>query len=206
MSQLNDADVARLKKLAGMLGSSHDGEVLAAARKATEFLKSRNLTWADVIAADQPKAPDVKFQQRWSPGPDIEQQMREFAERMGGFGEVVRKAMRQAEEQMNAQSGERGKVAEARIALDMVLARKNLDQRKREHFESIRSYHQENGYINPAHRSQIMREYFKNGWDSPLDAEPRPDPNERVNIQVDSQGRKYFMRDGVRQYLGSLEG
>jgi hypothetical protein len=32
-----------------MLGSSHDGERAAAALKATEFLKVRNLTWEEFI-------------------------------------------------------------------------------------------------------------------------------------------------------------
>jgi hypothetical protein len=42
---------ARLVKLLGMCGSSHDGERAAAARKATELVHSLGCTWADVIGA-----------------------------------------------------------------------------------------------------------------------------------------------------------
>ncbi len=45
-----------LIKFLGMLGSEHDGEVLAAARKATAALKAANLTWADVILQERPAA------------------------------------------------------------------------------------------------------------------------------------------------------
>jgi hypothetical protein len=38
-----------LCKLLGMLGSRHDGEIAAAGRKATEFLKRLGLQWCDVI-------------------------------------------------------------------------------------------------------------------------------------------------------------
>ena len=46
---MNGQDTERLAKLLGMLGSQHDGEVLAAARKCCEFLRSRNLQWRDVL-------------------------------------------------------------------------------------------------------------------------------------------------------------
>lgn len=46
---LDDDAAARLIKLLGMLGSAYDGERAAAGRKADEFIRSRGLTWADVI-------------------------------------------------------------------------------------------------------------------------------------------------------------
>lgn len=45
-------DLGRLHKLCGMLGSDHDGEVLAAARMATRWLRERGWTWADVAVVD----------------------------------------------------------------------------------------------------------------------------------------------------------
>jgi hypothetical protein len=39
----------RLAKLLGMIGSHHDGEALAAARKAHQCLHQLGLTWRDVI-------------------------------------------------------------------------------------------------------------------------------------------------------------
>jgi hypothetical protein len=46
------AELDRLVKLLSMLASPHAGERAAAGLKATEFLRSRNMTWSDVI---QPK-------------------------------------------------------------------------------------------------------------------------------------------------------
>jgi hypothetical protein len=48
-----------LQKIAGMLGSDQDGEVLNAARMASAILKAEHRTWADLIAgrpAAQPVA------------------------------------------------------------------------------------------------------------------------------------------------------
>ena len=39
----------RLAKILGMLGSSHDGEILAAARQAHSFVSAAGLSWAEVI-------------------------------------------------------------------------------------------------------------------------------------------------------------
>lgn len=39
----------QLAKILGLLGSAHDGEALAAARRATEYLATRKLRWSDVI-------------------------------------------------------------------------------------------------------------------------------------------------------------
>ena len=48
---LNPTEAAeRLCKLLGLLGSSHDGEIAAAGRKAHQLLRGLGLTWPDVIA------------------------------------------------------------------------------------------------------------------------------------------------------------
>jgi hypothetical protein len=44
-------DPDRLRKLCGMFGSDHDGEVSNAARMADKLVRAAGLTWADVIAA-----------------------------------------------------------------------------------------------------------------------------------------------------------
>ena len=50
MTALLDPQAAdRLAKLLGMIGSQHDGEALAAARKAHQCLHQLGLTWRDVI-------------------------------------------------------------------------------------------------------------------------------------------------------------
>ena len=51
-----------------MLGSSHDSERAAAALKATEFLKARNLTWEEFIRQiNSGRKPDRR--PHWSEGP-----------------------------------------------------------------------------------------------------------------------------------------
>ena len=42
-------DRALLVKLLGMIGSAHDGEALAAARKADGIVKSAGMTWLEVL-------------------------------------------------------------------------------------------------------------------------------------------------------------
>lgn len=42
-------DIEKLAKVLGLLGSTVDGEVLAAARQATEILRRADATWADVL-------------------------------------------------------------------------------------------------------------------------------------------------------------
>ena len=54
MSALAPADVDRLVKLLGMLGSSFDGERAAAGQKAHEFIRSRGLIWSDIIRPSLP--------------------------------------------------------------------------------------------------------------------------------------------------------
>jgi hypothetical protein len=42
-------DHERLAKLLGMLGSAHDGEVLAAARQTARLRQGAGLTWRDIV-------------------------------------------------------------------------------------------------------------------------------------------------------------
>jgi hypothetical protein len=41
----------QLAKILGLLGSAHDGEVLAAARQAQAYLAQRKLRWGDVLGS-----------------------------------------------------------------------------------------------------------------------------------------------------------
>lgn len=67
-----------------------------------------------------------------------------------------------------AMDEEKKSIAFARLRLDEILKRKRMDALKRQHFESIRAQHQRTGHINVAHRSQIDRAYYSQGWDEPL--------------------------------------
>ena len=56
MNPLLDTDLLqRLVKLLGMLGSPHDGERAAAGAKADALIRSRGLTWDDVVNAKRPE-------------------------------------------------------------------------------------------------------------------------------------------------------
>lgn len=46
---LTRAQRTKLALICGLMTSEHDGEVLSAARKATEIIRGANTTWADVI-------------------------------------------------------------------------------------------------------------------------------------------------------------
>jgi hypothetical protein len=50
-SRLPPALRDKLAKILGMLGSDHDGEVLAAARRAQMLIKAAHLTWAQIVSA-----------------------------------------------------------------------------------------------------------------------------------------------------------
>lgn len=60
MKNLSSADRSMLAKVLGMLGSSHDGEVVNAARKAHDLLKAKGATWPAVLGLDdvQPPSPE----------------------------------------------------------------------------------------------------------------------------------------------------
>lgn len=54
------ADVLQVDRLAavlGMLGSDHDGEVLAAARHAERLRRQANVAWADILRGPVPASP-----------------------------------------------------------------------------------------------------------------------------------------------------
>jgi hypothetical protein len=172
LSLLSDKDLAHLRKLAGMLGSEHDGEVLTAARKASDFLKTRKLTWADVIGGGNLNSAAATIHQRAS--------------------DVFTEAARRAAEQMkstwarydDALTMDKVRVANARIMLDAILDRVNLDKMKRSYFEAIRTYHRTTGFINPTQGAAIDRQFHKNGWDSPLGGgtpEVEIDPNAKID-------------------------
>jgi hypothetical protein len=42
-------DLDRFRKICGLLASGHDGERAAAAKKASEFLAMKGLSWSDVV-------------------------------------------------------------------------------------------------------------------------------------------------------------
>ena len=52
-STIDQSVIDRLTKLLGMLGSAHDGERAVAAAEADELVRSRGLTWSDVVARPQ---------------------------------------------------------------------------------------------------------------------------------------------------------
>lgn len=52
MNQLTASDRSMLAKLLGMTGSAHDGEALAAARKAAALVKAKGATWPAILGLD----------------------------------------------------------------------------------------------------------------------------------------------------------
>jgi hypothetical protein len=66
---LNPADLDKFARICGMLGSNHDGERAAAALKATEFLRARNLTWEDFVRQRPAEQPRSQRRPHWSEGP-----------------------------------------------------------------------------------------------------------------------------------------
>lgn len=141
----DQADLDRLVRLLGMTGSDSDGEALTAIRMAGKLLAELKLTWADVLT--MPTA------RRW--GPAIAEGYQPSPEAAAGAA-----AAPMRDESLS--------VATARVRLDFVLRRRRFDPMQAAHFEAIRSHHQRTGYIGPAHRAQIDRQFFKAGWDSPL--------------------------------------
>lgn len=62
---MTPADLERFRKIAGLLGSEHEGERSVAALKASAFLKEHGLTWADVtVARVVGEADDVEMRRR----------------------------------------------------------------------------------------------------------------------------------------------
>jgi hypothetical protein len=50
-------DLQRLVKVCGMLGSQHDGEVVAAARQAEKLRKALGLSWSDLLVSPAQSTP-----------------------------------------------------------------------------------------------------------------------------------------------------
>ena len=46
---ITTADLTTISKLLGLVGSSHDAEALAAARKAAQLVKAKGATWPEVL-------------------------------------------------------------------------------------------------------------------------------------------------------------
>jgi hypothetical protein len=70
-------DCDRLGRVLGLLGSAHDGEVVAAGRTADRMVRASGLTWHDVVAHPPVAAPrfdpipfgdagEIKFCLRWA--------------------------------------------------------------------------------------------------------------------------------------------
>lgn len=49
---MTSSDRVTVAKLLGLIGSAHDAEALAAARKAHELVKARGITWPDLLGLD----------------------------------------------------------------------------------------------------------------------------------------------------------
>jgi hypothetical protein len=58
MNTLSSADRSTVAKLLGLVGSHHDAEALAAARKAHQLVQERGTTWPDVLGLDLPPEPE----------------------------------------------------------------------------------------------------------------------------------------------------
>ena len=61
--------VDKLAKVAGLLGSDHDGERAAAAYRATAIIREAGLTWRQVIEAAGPRVVEREPEQPRSGGP-----------------------------------------------------------------------------------------------------------------------------------------
>jgi hypothetical protein len=69
ITNLPPAVATRLVKICGLLGSAHDGEVVAAARQATKLLQSSRLTWAELIEPIVLRRPSPSLRARKPPPP-----------------------------------------------------------------------------------------------------------------------------------------
>ena len=52
-------DRERLARVLGLMGSSHDGEALAAARKACALIRVAGLTWPEILTGRAPQRPGL---------------------------------------------------------------------------------------------------------------------------------------------------
>lgn len=70
-------DRAKLAAVLGMLGSAHDGEVVAAGRLAEQIRAASGLSWSELLAGDQSKNFDVAPAAQTTPRrPDLAQSRR----------------------------------------------------------------------------------------------------------------------------------
>ena len=60
---LHNNDLQKLAKLLGLVGSSSDGEALSAARKAHQFVTSKNATWFDCFGIAETVTPMLPHQE-----------------------------------------------------------------------------------------------------------------------------------------------
>lgn len=61
-------DINRLIRIIGMLGSAHDGEVLNAARLASNMLENEKLRWEDIIKKPggfDRRANHTRYMRKW---------------------------------------------------------------------------------------------------------------------------------------------
>jgi hypothetical protein len=65
MASLSVSERKRLAGICGLFASSSDGEALSAARMADEFLRSRSLSWSDVLHAEPPAPAVVQSDRNW---------------------------------------------------------------------------------------------------------------------------------------------
>lgn len=54
---MTKAELIKLNRILGMLGSEHDGERAAAAQAASKFIRDRNLTWWALIGGERIEKP-----------------------------------------------------------------------------------------------------------------------------------------------------
>jgi hypothetical protein len=185
--ELDAATRARLLKLLGMTGSAHEGEQLNALRMVLKVMAEKKLTWNDVLASE-----------RQAPKPDPMAAAREA----WGFDRPTAKsrppgsAFRESERQRQRDDvfrtardnldPEKIAVRIARERLDVILSRRKLTPQKRAHFDAILKQHQQSGYIGMAHRTQIDRAFFTEGWDEPLGgAKPENNADRKARAWAD---------------------
>ena len=71
MAPIPPAAVDRLAKVAGLLGSSHDGERSAAAYRATEILRELGLTWRELVERACAEPPQARIEPPEEEGSDL---------------------------------------------------------------------------------------------------------------------------------------
>jgi len=96
---IGTAELRRLAKILAMTQSSHDGEVTAAARKASEMLARHNLSYADLFDAVQERGGNHVLEQRIE---RLERALERERQKSGALAAALRQAK---EEGATAQQG-----------------------------------------------------------------------------------------------------